>query len=242
MRLNQVIAIVSGAKTKVQKVITSIHHSWSKDRISGISRVYQPVDEDGEMFSPENRIVQLRVTDALSSVKNQLANFIDLVVTQETANTNAMSDVIVKGEVILNNVPVTVLLFLEKQLVDLYSLACNLPVLAPDKVWTRDEAKHCWVTETERTTKTNKKIEVIVKYEATKEHPAQTELVSLDKTIGHWDTVHLSGALPQSERDRIVDRIDSFRNAVKIAREAANNTEINLVDDFGQKVLEHVFG
>ena len=143
--------------------------------------------------------------------------------------------------VILANVPISALLFLEKQLIDLRTLTENLPTLSTDKLWKFDDAKNCWVTYEEQTAKTQKKVEVIVKYEATKEHPAQTELASLDRTIGYWTTIHLSGAMPQKERNAIMLRIEKFQDAVKTAREEANNIEANIVSNFGPAVMDYIF-
>lgn len=241
MRLNQIIALVQGKKTKAQKLLTTVHHGWHKDRITGIARTYAPMEEEGEMFPPESRIVQLRISDALKTVQKELEDFLNIVATQEYANTDAKADVKVARKIILKDVPISVLLFLEKQLVDLRTLATNLPTLPTDRVWKPDEAKHCYVTDSEQTVKTQKKVEVIVKYEATKEHPAQTDLINIDKTIGHWTTIHLSGALPEKERDAIIERIEKLQDAVKIAREQANNVEITQQTDFGKSVLGYIF-
>lgn len=240
MKLNQVIALVAGKKTKAQKLLTTVHHSWHKDRITGITRTYTPKDEDGEIFPPESRVVQLRVGDALSAVQNEIEGFFNIVATQEYANTSAKADIVVDDHPILVGVPVSALLFLEKQLIDLYTLASNLPTLPTDRVWREDEAKNCWVTEPEETVKTQKKVEVIVKYDATPEHPAQTDLVNIDRTIGHWKTIHLSGALPEADRDDMVKRIEKLQDAVKIARESANSQDVEMQNDFGKSILSYI--
>lgn len=241
MRLNQVIALVAGKKTKAQKLLTTVHHGWHKDRITGISRTYSPVEEDGEVFPPESRIVQLRVSDALLKAQKELEEFLNIVATQEYTNTLAKANVIIGDKTILEDVPVSALLFIEKQLIDLRTLAINLPTLPTDRVWELDENKNCYVTDSEKTVKTQKKIKPIVKYDATKEHPAQTELISVDVTIGHWTTIHLSGALPEKERDAIIERIEKLQDAVKIAREEANSIEVSEQTHFGGNILNYIF-
>ncbi|HIJ70636.1 MAG TPA: hypothetical protein HPP87_04645 [Planctomycetes bacterium] len=158
----------------------------------------------------------------------------------DSSSTSAKADVIVAGDTILSDVPVSVLLFLEKQLIDLRTLANNLPTLPTDKIWKLDVAKNCYVTEPEQTVKTQKKIEPIVKYHATKEHPAQTDLISVDKTIGHWVTIHLSGALPEKERDTIIERIEKLQDAIKIAREQSNSAEV-LKAEIAENILGYIF-
>ena len=151
-----------------------------------------------------------------------------------------MGNIRIEGVSILDNVPVTVLLFLEKQLTDLRTLAQNLPTLPPDRSWSIDEAKNCWVTQPEQTVKTQKVVEPIVKYDATPEHPAQTDLITRDRTVGHWSTTHLSGALPETERDAIVSRIERLQDAVKIAREEANSQEVTY-RVIGPAILDYIF-
>ena len=130
---------------------------------------------------------------------------------------------------------------MEKQLTDLRTLAQNLPTLPTDRVWSMDGAKNCWVTDPEQTVKTQKVIEPIVKYDATKEHPAQTELISKDKTIGHWSTIHTSGALTKTHRNTIITRIEKLQDAVKVAREEANSHEVTMQELVGEVVLGYIF-
>jgi hypothetical protein len=126
MKLNQIIALVSGKKTKMQKLMTTVHHGWHKDRISGITRTYAPLEDGGEVFPAESRTVQVRVPDAIDKVSAQIADFMNIIATQEYSNTLAKADVIVDKVTILSDVPISALLFLEKQLIDLYTLATSL--------------------------------------------------------------------------------------------------------------------
>ena len=242
-QLNQIIALVQGKKTRLQKFLTELHHSWTKqsDRLSGISRTYAPVDEDGEVFAPENRTVQVHAKDVIKIVEKHLGDFFNVVATQDYGNTNATADIMLGDVVLVPNVPVTVLLFLEKQLTDLRTFAISLPTLSNDRVWEQDSAKNCWVTQPEKTLKTQKKAEVIVKYEATKEHPAQTEMIQVDKTIGHWTTTHMSGALSEEYRNGVIEKIEKLQDAVKIAREKANSAEVTFQSQFANPILDYVF-
>lgn len=241
MKLNQIIAIVSGKKTKAQKLLTAIHHGWKEDRLSGISRTYLSKDEDGEKFPPENRRVQLRVDKVISDSRPFLEDFINLVSTQEKANTTAHADIKIDDVIIASAVPVTVLLFLEKQLIDMRTLIENLPNLSMDKSWKFNGNIACYESEEEETTKTKKIPKVIVKYEATKEHPAQTELMGIDEVIGHWRTVHFSGALPQKKTEQMLKQVDRLIEAVKIAREEANDEEVQMEKELGKSILNYIF-
>jgi len=240
MKLNQVIALVQGKKARAAKLLTTIHHGWHKDRISGISRTYKPLADDGEQLPAESRIVQAKVGTEINKLRAELADLFNIVATQEYGNTEAVGNIRIEDDVILADVPVTVLLFLEKQLTDLHTLAQNLSTLPSDRSWALDQAKNCWVTQPEQTVKTQKVTEPIVKYDATPEHPAQTDLITRDRTVGHWSTIHLSGALPETERDGIVSRIEKLQDALKVSREEANSQEVTY-RVIGPAILDYIF-
>lgn len=239
-KLNQIVAVVTGKKSKAEKLLTDVHHGWKPERISGISRVYSPVNEDGERFPEESKRVQARVGDTVKRLCKDLADFWDVVATQENGNTLANSDIVVDGISLVPGVPIGTLLFLEKRLTDLRTFVQKIPTLSTDREWEFDKNSDCFRSRKEETTKTQKVPEVIVKYPATPEHPAQTELVMVDKVIGHWSTSHFSGAIPTEQQSEILDRIDSLLDSVKKAREEANSLEVHQVE-LGDIIMKYVF-
>ncbi len=241
-KLNQIIAVVQGKKTRAQKLLTTAHRGWHKDRIGGITRTYKPKDEDGEQLQPERRAVQLRVKDALSKVQGEMTEFMNAVATQEYGNRGAKGTIAVGDRTILKDVPVTALLFLEKQLIDLHTFVGKIPTLPTDRVWKWDENKNCYATETEETVKTQKVATTHVKFDPTEHQPGQADIINVDKTVGHWTTIHLSGAMPEMDRDDMLVRVEKLQDAVKVAREEANSAEVEQQDAFGKQVLGFVFG
>ena len=128
-KLNQIIAVEKGVKNRSFTELTEAHHGLQKPALlAGISRTYQPKDEEGEQLPPESTRVQLRAEEVLRKTADSLTRLFDVTLTKDTANCAAKADVVVDGEVILSDVPVTYLLFLEKQLTDLYTFARKLPV------------------------------------------------------------------------------------------------------------------
>lgn len=241
MRLNQVIALVGGRKTAIQQLLTTIHHGWKAERVSGMMRTYQPKHEDGERFPSENKVLQLRVRDELARVEAELADFWNLVGTQEISNTQAKGNIVVNGKTLAAQVPVSTLLFLEKQLTDLATLIGNLPTLPVDRAWQLDADNRCYVSAPEQTVKTKKLQKPLVLYPATPEHPAQTQLITEDEAVGTWTTIHNSGAIPPAEQYEILRRVEKLREAVKMAREEANGAEA-LGAELGPALLGYIFG
>jgi hypothetical protein len=226
-RLNQIIAVEKGVKSKSYSELTEAHHGLQKATLlAGIARTYQPKDEDGEQYPPESTRVQLRAEEVLRQTASTLTRLFDVTATKDWANCEAKADVTVDGEVLLPAVPATYLLFLEKQLADLHTFVAKLPVLDAAESWGFDRAADCHATEPVLTTKTKKIPRNHVKAEATEKHPAQVEVYYEDVVVGHWRTVKFSGALPASRVKELLERVDKLQQAVKFAREEANNAEV----------------
>jgi hypothetical protein len=241
-KLNQIIAIEKGVKNRSFTELTEAHHGVGKAALlAGLSRSYQPKDEEGEQLPPEATRVQVRVEEALRATAKSLTRLFDVTLTKDSANCQATADVTVDGQVLLGDVPVTYLLFLEKQLTDLYTFVRKLPVLDAAEAWSFNPSADCWSTEPVRTVRTKKVPRNHVKAEATEKHPAQVEVYYEDVPVGYWTTVKFSGALPATRVAQLVERVEKLLNAVRVAREEANGLEI--VDrTAGDKVFGYLFG
>lgn len=242
-KLNQIIALTSGKKSRAQKELTEVHKNLQKsDLLMGISRTYKPLDEEnGERLPPERKQVQLRVKDCVANVRKELADMFDVVATQDYANCVAKANVTVDGQVIVKDVPVTYLLFLEKQLTDLHTFVEKFPTLDPSEKWHYSQDADSYASEPSQSIKTKKVMKSHVKYEATKEHPAQVETYSEDQTVGHWTTVKFSGAIPAKEKNDTLERVRKLQEAVKVAREEANGVDVEH-KRVGDAVFNYVFG
>ena len=146
-KLNQVIAVVAAKKKLALEAITNAYHVIQKPPLfDGITRVYTPRDEEGERLPPESKRPQNTVNDLIASVCPAIADMFDTVLTQDIANQEAACSVVVDGRVIAPDVPVTHLLFLEKQLTDMTTFVSKLPVLDPADTWTWDDAANSFMS------------------------------------------------------------------------------------------------
>ena len=237
-KLNQIIAVEKGVKSKSFADLTEAHQSLQKTApLAGISRTYQPKDEEGEQLPPESTRVQIKGEEILRQVATTLTRLFDVTATKDWTNCVARADVVVDGRTIARDVPVTYLLFLEKQLTDQHTFVKKLPVLDAAESWVRDDSTDSWRTEPVRTIRTRKVPRNHVKAEATEKHPAQVEVYYEDVAVGYWTTVKFSGALPARRVNELLDRVLALQTAVKFAREEANNSDV--VD---QKVGAAIFG
>ncbi len=226
-KLNQIIAVEKGIKSKSYAELTEAHHNVQKQALlSGISRTYQPKDEEGEQLPPEATRVQLKAEEILRQTTANLTRLFDVTATKDWANCVAKADVAVDGTTIVRDVPVSYLLFLEKQLSDLTTFVKKLPILDAAETWSHDPSSDTWKTEPVRTLRTKKVPRNHVKAEATEKHPAQVDVYYEDIAIGTWTTTKFSGALPAQRVNELLERVEKLTQAVKFAREEANTFEV----------------
>ncbi|MEV4097330.1 hypothetical protein [Streptosporangium saharense] len=241
-KLNQILAVEKGVKSDVQRKVTDAYHTVQKTPLlSGISRSYQPIDDEGEQLPPESTRVQVQAESVLKEVGASLTRLFDVTATKDWANCAAKADVRIDGDVLLADVPVTYLLFLEKQLTDLHTFIAKLPTLDPSETWALDGNTDTWRTEPVKTTRTKKVPRNHVLAEATDKHPAQVQVYNEDVVVGYWTKVTFSGALPQRRVNELLTRVQKLQDAVKYAREEANGTEIT-DRRIGEKVFAYLLG
>jgi hypothetical protein len=240
-KLNQIIAIEKGEKTKLYNEFTELYKTSQKVALfNGFSKTYTPKDDEGELFPSENMKVQVKADDLLNKAENLLTELFDITAAKDYANCNAKADVVVNGNVLIKDVPTTYLLFLEKQCNDIEKFIATIPVLDESDNWDKDDNSNLYKTQPTLTHRTKKTQKPLVLFPATDKHPAQTQLVSEDVLVGYWNMVKLSGALPVPRKNELLSKVNELSKAVKFAREQAN-----LIDaekhEIGKKVFEYLF-
>lgn len=226
MKLNQVIAIEKGIKSKANAEKSELYKAAQKPSLfNGFSKKYKPRDESGETHPPESMRVQYKAHEVLETVGKCLTSLFDVEATKDYANCHALADVVVDGHVIVEKAPVTFLLNLEKELTDLYTFISTLPILDPAEEWKLDDNSRMYKAEPSQTSKTKKVQKAIVLYPHSEQHPAQTQLITDDETVGHWEQQKMSGAIPEPKRRELLTKVEKLQSAAKSAREQANMVE-----------------
>jgi len=221
--LHQIVAVDKGVKAEANAAITGVYHLIQKGGLfEGIARSYSPVDDDGEHLPSESTKVQQRAEELLSTqVRAAWTRLLDLTATKDVANTEAKADIVVDGTTIATDMPVSYLIWLEKQLLDLRSVISKLPTLDNAFTWTPGPSGD-WATPVVQTVKTKKIPRNHVLAEATVQHPAQVTVWHEDVKVGTWDTIKFSGAMPAARQRELLARVDALAVATKFAREEAN--------------------
>lgn len=240
--LNQIIAVEKGVKASADRALTDAYHAIQRTpQLSGIARTYTPKDDDGDRLPPESTLVQIKVDDVIETVTGSLTRLFDVTLTKDDANCTARGDVVVDGQTILADVPVTYLLFLEKKLGDMHTFIAKLPTLDPAEQWSYDPNAGTYATDPVETTRTKKVPRNHVKAEATDKHPAQVEVYHEDVIVGTWKTVKFSGAIPATRQRELLERVAKLGTAVKFAREQANTQQVT-DRSAGAAILGYLFG
>jgi hypothetical protein len=225
--LNQIIATEKGIKSRTYSQFTDINKISSKlDLFIGFAKTYKKKDEEAEDYPPEKKKVTQNVNEIIKMVIQTLSEMLDITCTKDMANCKAFADIIVDGNILVKQCPATYLLFLEKQINDIRTFVENLPTLDESEDWTLDVNSELYKTEPIQTHRTKKVQKPIILAEATKEHPAQCQMITEDIVVGYWDTIKFSGAMPLPRKKEILYRIEKFASAVKCAREKANMVEV----------------
>jgi len=241
--LNQIIAIEKGIKARIYSEITELHKLCKKpDLFNGFHKAYQKLnDNDPELLPPESKLVQFTVKDMLTTLSTKSAELLSVTARKDWSNMSATADVVLDSTTILSDVPVTYLIFLEKQLVDIRTFVESLPTLDSADSWTFDVNSGLYNTSEIKTHRTKKVQKALVLLEPTPQHPGQAQIIVEDTLVGHWAQVKHSSAMPKPKKAALLGRVDTLLNAVKEAREKANSgEEASNTPDVGKAVFGYL--
>jgi len=242
IKLNQVLANEKTIKSRSYSDITQMDKANQKAALfHGHVKTYQPSKDDGEVKPTQIKKVQQRSQDVVRAYCKSAAEVWDVTATKDYTNQRAVADVKVGNDTLIRSAPVTFLLFMEKQLTDLRTFIDHMPVLDSSEDWTWDENAGYYKSAAVQAQSTQKVQKAILLAEATKEHPAQAQLITQDEVVGTWTTINTSGAMHSAEKESTLDRIDLLLAAVKSAREEANMIEA-AKQDLAEGVLDFLFG
>lgn len=227
MKLHQYLALHKGAFSDGEGRLTKVYHALDKNALlSGVLKTYKPNDEEGQQLPSEGTKLQLRVPVLLREAVPALVRQVDLQATVDAGNQQATANVVVDGEVVLSDVPIETLLFLGKKLTALGEVISKIPVLDEAEDWSDAGDGLSFKTAPSSKVRTEKVPTKFEKAPATDKHPAQVEILYLDKVVGTWTTTKFSGAITAKRKSELVEKLSKLQAAVKVAQGEANSTEV----------------
>ncbi len=240
-KLNQILAIEKGERQKSTAELTALHRRAEKPELyEGRTRTYKPAADAGEQLPDEVQLVQVRATEVMHQVAAILAPAWNIVASKDWANAkDARADVVLDGTVLIEQAPVSYLLWLEKELNNLLTFVKKMPVLDPSEKWTFSSDQNVYSTAMSWTNRQKPELKTLVKVPPTDKHPAQTETYTENTVVGKFESTRMSGAWQAERKERVLERIAAVRSAVLFAREQANNVETQKMD-LAKKIFDHI--
>lgn len=246
-RLYEVLAVEADLEGQAKRVLDEAKVTFSKkaDHFMGHHKTLKMFDETRaaeEEGSEEHKEPVTTVGDKLKYLRGPVARWWDALAQKERTNQEARADLIVDGEVLLEDVPGTMLLGLESRLKLVRGVYETIPTHPPATVWVEDpsvgdgvyRAKH-----PEKRDKTEKKIAYKVVVPPTKEHPAQTQTWPENEKVGVLTTERWTTTISPAEKSRLLGRIDQLLRATKRARQRANSATLVKVR-VGEALLDFI--
>lgn len=248
-KLHELLAVEQERKGLAdrQRTATVEHFRSNPGHFMGIRRTFRPfaVDEaqgdtGEERLEAETRLVKT-VSEELSGLLQVWAKAMDLGFVIDEANTQARADVRINGEVLLEQVPATYLLQLEKRLREVRAVFAAVPTFDPVRLWTPDpgaDKEHVLRAEPVVTVRKQRTRQYNVMVEATKEHPAQVDVVETDQPVGEIRAYEWTGMVSPRQKTALVEQVDTLIAAVKQARSRANGVEVDPSQRVAGKLVE----
>lgn len=239
--LHSAIAVQKSVKSKASAEMTNLHRIPSQS-YDGMHKEYQPIDEEGYKHPTQRKTIKAMWKDVVDGVIKSQTQHLDLLASIGKTNTMAKADVVIGSQTILKDVPVTVLLEIEKHLAHYQTFISGMTTLNSDYVWELDPNSGAHrLQDPIVSTRLEKVNEVLTLAPATKEHPAQTKLIVTDKPVGTWTETRSSGAMPIPVKKELLKRIEKLIQAVKAARGRANSHTLEEVQ-VADALHEYLFG
>ena len=197
--------------------------------VTGRTKTFRPKDDNlpPEQYGhDEYQQVALTVEDALKEAGGYSAAALNVIATKDRTNQVATANVEFRSAVLLRDVPISHLLFLENYLIEWRTFLFVLPVLDPTRKWEEDDGRQgLWKSAIEVTDRNLPSKVPVVLYPHTDKHPAQVQLVDQAVHVGWFDNQILSGAVTRDRKKHLLDNCDELISAVKDAVARANKTE-----------------
>jgi len=249
-QLHELLAVEQGLAETANRITKETTKTLDSKRaiFTGLSKSHEIFDEDSQHLkqAPEFKEVQSTVTEQLDFLGNELVKYWDVGLQKEEANQRAKADIVINDLTIVSDVPSIVLLSMEKKLASLLAVYNAIPTLDAAISWEAapeyakaNVFRTKYVTERQHSTTSRDFVEVSA---ATREHKAQIAEKEKISVIGKYTITEFSGAISSYDKAEKLQRLTTLIQAVKKARQRANNTEVATDLRLGSALLSYING
>ena len=242
-QLHQLLAIENDRKVKAARIMSESVNTFTKkaEHFDGLAKTYVSKEEGGESIPDEIKEIVTTVSDKIRYTAKSVIVGIDASLSKEETNSSgtARSSFMLGGKEV--ELSATALLSLEQWLLKVREVYKSIPTLDPARAWVSDAVagNDYYETNPEVKFRTKKVHRPLVLSAATKEHPAQVELVTEDVQVGSYHTTYKSGRLSPAQKSKLLERIDELIISVKKARSKANQAEV-VSAKVGKDIFDHI--
>jgi hypothetical protein len=244
-KLHEVVAVADDNRGLYDKIVAETRQTFTArhDHFKGLIKTYQSEDASKDFVrDTEVKVLVETVPKKLAYVEETMIRILDAEYQREATNCIAKADIIVTlrdgtTQVVAKDVPSTFLLQMEKKFSTLRNQVYNaIPTLEPEKEWKWDSTNGYYVNTDPRARVTRRELVKHVKFEPTKEHQGQADLIPVDITAGYNCQVNQSGMTTPLKKSQLLDKIDMLIHAIKTARVRANEA-----DAVNTKIAQQLF-
>lgn len=242
-KLHELLAVEGDLKGAAEKILAETVNTFTKKEHHFTKRhkSYQPLEEGGEPFPPENQEMVTTVEAKLDHTAGIVGKYLNAMAEKELTNTEAKAQIIVDGVPLLQEeLPATLLLALEGKLKQIREIYNSIPTLDPAETWKWDNQTRTFEADAKESFKLKKVMKNHVKAPATDKHPAQVEVYSEDVRVGKWTEKKWSGMLTPAQKSDLIAQIDKLTQAVKQARQRANDAQVKKTADIAAALFDFI--
>jgi len=243
---HELLAVKTSLCNQADKCLADLSATFEKKKhlFEETVATFHPLAENEPAVVEAQSDLQSTVVGELVWFGKFAAKAMDASFQVAATNCHARADVIVGTDTLLTEVPAAALLDLEKEVAKLQQFIKTIPTLDPAKGFTLDpqRGKNIYRARVVSKNRTKKSAKPVVKYEATKEHPAQVEMVTEDVPVGRLESQEWSGLITPAQKASLLSRAEDLGRALSQARSRANDTFVNTDDKVGEKLYNFIFG
>lgn len=247
-KLHEVLAVDSDLAEAAKRFAVDAITTFSKktDHFVGTTKRLEMFDENRkkeEAGLGETKELVTTVQERLDYVADHIIRHLDCLAQKESTNQAAVADVVMGGgEILMKEMPATLLLSLENKLAMFRKMYESAPTLAPGLEWVEDLAQREGVYVSKHDIVRHKTEQTFISkilVQPTKEHPAQIEKWTQQVPVGNFTTTQWSGMISPARKSTLLSRIDKLLRAIKKARMRANSTEV-VSKPIGKVIFDYI--
>lgn len=244
-KLHELLAVEGSLENQARTCLNDLRQTFEKKHHLFTEKLvtFTGNTEGASPVTEAQSKMETTVRQELAWIARHTTKSLDASFQVALTNTTAKATITL-GSLVIEDVPVTALLELEKRLSELLTLFKAIPTLDPAKGFTADSTrgKGFYQAREVRETRTKKASVKVVLYDATPEHPAQVQLVPEDVPVGTIQKQEWSSMLTPAEKGDLLDRTEDLIRAVKQARSRANEAEVDNGAAVGQALIGYLIG